>query len=305
LTAIQLKAVRKVLVFAARSPSTVSIVLIFRAFFARTLRRPFAAMPLLAMLTLSPALYAQRARTPTLEEILQRLKANLSYYDAKVPSFFCDEHVVSQRQSGTGERDSVTESVFRLKRTANPDHTTTLVESRDIKTVDGKPAVSDDVDGPTLLDGAFEGGLAVVSLTQSVCTNYTLQKINPNRPAEPYAIRFATVVTPENAGQCLLEEDSKGSVAIDPVSLQITHLELTTPHHVILPGNADEPRVVGKRVITVDYAPVMFGAQTYWMPSMIALKATGGSGTFHETVWSYPASYRNFHKLEVTAHIRP
>jgi hypothetical protein len=55
----------------------------------------------------------------------------------------------------------------------------------------------------------------------------------------------------------------------------------------------------------VDYAPVVFGGQTFWMPSLIALKATGGSGTFHETVWSYRASYRNFHKLEVTATIRP
>jgi hypothetical protein len=257
------------------------------------------------MFGLSPALCAQRAKTPTLEEILQRLEANLRYYDAKVPSFLCDEHVASQRQSGAGERDRVTESVFRLKRAANPDHTTTLVESRDIKTVDGKPAVSDDVDGPTLLEGAFEGGLAVVSLAQSVCMNYTLQKIDPNRPAEPYVIRLATVVTPQNAAQCLLQENSKGRVVIDPVSMQVTHLELTTPHHVILPGDGDEPRVVGKRVITVDYAPVVFGGQMFWMPSMISLKATGGSGTFHETVWSYRASYRNFHKLQVTVTLRP
>ena len=270
-----------------------------------TSRRLLAAILLPATLGLSPALCAQRGAPPTLQEILRRLEANLNYYDAKVPSFLCDEHVASERQSGVGTRDSVTESVFRLKRTANADHTTTLVESRDIKTVDGKPAVSDDVDGPTLLDGAFEGGLAVVSLTQSVCTNYALQKINQNRPAEPYVIRFTTVVTPQNATQCLLEEDSKGRVVIDPVSMQITHLELTTPHHVIVPGDADEPRVVGKRVITVDYAPVVFGGQTFWMPSMIALQATGGAGTFHETVWSYRASYRNFHKLEVTAHIRP
>jgi hypothetical protein len=270
-----------------------------------TSRRFFAATSLVWVLGLSPALLAQQAKTPTLEEILQRLEANLNHYDAKVPSFLCDEHVASHRQSGPDSRDSVTDSVFRLKRTANPDHTTTLVESRDIKTVDGKVAVNDDVDGPTLLEGAFEGGLAVVSLTQSVCTNYTFQKIHRSRPAEPYVIRFATVVTPQNAAQCLLEEDSKGHVVIDPSSMQITHLELTTPHHVILPGDRDEPRVVGKRVITVDYSPVVLGGQTFWMPSTIALQATGGAGTFHETVWSYRASYRNFHKLEVTATIRP
>jgi hypothetical protein len=195
------------------------------------LRRLAAVMVGLAVGS-TPALNAQRS-VPTLEEILQRLEANLNHYDAKVPSFLCDEHVVSQRQSEAGKKDSVTESVFRLKRTPNADHTATLVESRDIKSVDGRPATSDDVDGPTLLEGAFEGGLAVVSLSQSVCTNYALQKIHAARPAEPYVIRFDTVVTPQNAAQCLLEEDSKGRVVIDPASMQITHLELTTPHHVI------------------------------------------------------------------------
>jgi hypothetical protein len=272
---------------------------------AKTFRSLCAALPLVMFAGATPALRAQHVEMPTLEEILQRLEANLNHYDAKVPSFLCDEHVVSQRQSGEGTKDSVTESVFRLKRTANTDHTTTLVESRDIKTVDGKPAVSDDVDGPTLLEGAFEGGLAVVSLSQSVCTNYALQKIHPSRPDEPYVIRFDTVVTPQNAAQCLLEEDSKGRVVIDPASMQITHLELTTPHHVILPGSPEAPRVVGKRIITVDYAPVIFGAQTFWMPSLITLQATGAAGTFHQTVWSYRASYRNFHKLEVTSRILP
>jgi hypothetical protein len=62
---------------------------------------------------------------------------------------------------------------------------------------------------------------------------------------------------------------------------------------------------VGKRIITVDYAPVIFGAQTFWMPSLITLQATGAAGTFHQTVWSYRASYRNFHKLEVTSRILP
>lgn len=263
-------------------------------------------MSLVALLGFSSALCAPRAKTPTLEEILDRLEANLNHYDARVPSLFCDEHVVSsQVEPGMRDQNTITDSVFHLKRTPNPDHTTTLVESREIKNVNGKPPTSQDMNGPTLLSGAFEGGLAVVSLKQTACMNYTLQQINRNRPTEPYIVRFATVLTPQNSAGCLLQENSKGRVFIDPASMQITHLELTTPRHAIIPGNSYTSPVVGKRVITVDYAPVLLGGETFWMPSTITMRVTSGSGTFHMIVWSFRATYRNYHKLEVTSRILP
>jgi hypothetical protein len=87
--------------------------------------------------------------------------------------------------------------------------------------------------------------------------------------------------------------------------MQITHLELTTPRHTILRGNAYASPVVGERVITADYAPVLLGGETFWMPSTIALRATSGKGTYHESVWSFQATYSNYHKLEVTSRILP
>jgi hypothetical protein len=161
------------------------------------------------------------------------------------------------------------------------------------------------MDGPALLSGVFEGGLAVVSLKQTSCTNYGLQRINRNRPTEPYVVRFATVLTPQNSADCLLQENSKGRVFIDPASMQITHLELTTPHHTIISGDANTSPVVGERVITVDYAPVLLGGESFWLPSTVTLRATSGSGTFHVIVWSFRATYRNYHKLEVTSHVVP
>lgn len=263
------------------------------------------AISLVALIGLSSALCAQQAKTPTLEEILQRLDANLNRYDARVPSLFCDEHAVSEVKHDPRSEDTVTDSVFRLKRTLNPDQTTTLVESREIKTVDGKPATSQDMDGPTMLSGAFEGGLAVVSLKQSTCTNYKLQGIHKNRQAGPYIVSFATVLMPRNSAGCLLKENSKGRAFIDPASMQITHLELTTPHHTITPGDRYRSPFIGERVITVDYAPVLLGGETFWMPSTIALRVTSGAGTFHKIVWSFHATYRNYHKLEVKSRILP
>lgn len=208
-------------------------------------------------------------------------------------------------EPGLRNQDTITNSVFRLKRTPNPGHATTLIESREIKNVNGKPATSKDMDGPTLLSGAFEGGLAVVSLNQAACMNYDLQRIKKNSQTEPYVIRFATVLTPQNFADCLLREKSNGRVFIDPASMQITHLDLITPHHTIIPGDSDSSPVVGKRVIAVDFAPVLLGEETFWMPSTITLHATSGSGTFHTIIWSFQATYRNYHKLEVNSRILP
>jgi hypothetical protein len=264
------------------------------------------AISLVAFLGFSSALCAQRAKAPTLQEILQRLEANLNHYDTGLPSLFCDENVVSSRaERGSRDQDTITDSVFRLKRTSKPDHTTTLEESREIKTVDGKPATSQQVEGPTLLSGAFEGGLAVVSLNQTTCMNYTLQRINKNRPAEPYVVRFANVLTPQNTADCLLQEKSSGRVLIDPASMQITHLEFNTPRHTILHEGTFTSAVVGKWTVTVDYAPVQLGGETFWLPSRITSRASAGSGTFHETVWSFKATYRNYHRLDVTWRILP
>jgi hypothetical protein len=271
-----------------------------------TSRTLSAAISLLALIGISSALGAQQAKTPTLDEILGRLEANLNHYDRGVPSLFCDEHVISEMDRGPRREDyTITDSIFRLKRTLNPDHTTMLEESREIKTVDGKPTTSQDIDGPAMMNGWFEGGLAIVSPSQTACMNYTLQRPNKKHPGDPYVVRFATVLTPQNSAACLLAEDSKGRVFIDPASVQITHMELTTPHHIIIAGDRYRQPVVGKRVLTLDYAPVLLGGETFWMPSTITLHATSAARTFHPAVWSFRAVYRNYHKLEVTSRILP
>jgi hypothetical protein len=267
-------------------------------------RTPSTIVALVAFLGASSVLQAQRPNTPTLNGILQRLEANLNHFDTSVPSFFCDEHVISKVESDQSNRDTVTDSIFRLKRTVNPDHTTTLVESRDIKTVNGKPATSQSMDGPSLLRGAFEGGLDVVSANQTSCMHYELQRINSKHSGEPYRIRFSTALKPQNSASCLLQEKSTGHALIDPASLQITHLEITTPRHTIIPGNAYVSPVIGKRVLTVDYAPVVLGGETFWLPSAITMHASSAA-SFHVTVWSFQASYRNYHRLEVKSRILP
>lgn len=260
----------------------------------------------------SPALGARRTRTPkatprapSLNGILRRLEANLNRYDADLPDLFCDEHVVSSRtEPGVPGQTTVIDSVFRVKRTAGPGGTTFLAESREIRSVNGKPAASQHIEGPSLLSGFFEGGLAVVSLDQSACMNYALERIDRSDPARPYVIRFTTALTPRNSANCLLQEKSKGRAFIDPASMELTRLEITTPHHVIIPGSYDTWPVVGKRVLTVAYAPVRLGGETFWLPSTITMQNTSGFG-FHRVVWSFRATYRRYHRTQVTSRILP
>ena len=262
------------------------------------------AFPKLAtLLALALPIHAQ---PPTRDNILQQLESNLQHYDKDVPSLFCDEHVVSQVTPGLRNQNTVTDSVFRLKRILNRDHSNTLDESREVKTVNGHPPASkDEIEGPSVISGAFEGGLAVVSLGQRACMNYTLQRPKRNDPNAPYVITFSTVLTPENTANCLLQEKTTGRASIDPAAMQITHLELTTPHHTIIPESPYESAIKGQRVLTVDYSPIQLDGQTFWMPAVITSRSISGAGTFHAIVWSFRATYRNFHRLEVTSRILP
>ena len=248
----------------------------------------------------------QKTETPALEEILQRLESNLSQYDSGVPSFFCDEHVVSRMVPDIHDQETVTDSVFRLKRVVNADHTTTLEESREVKTVNGRPATTQEIGGPSIVRGAFEGGLAVVSLSQQSCMNYTLERAKRNDAKAPIVIRFVSVLTPENKGGCLLQENGRGQVYIDRATMQITRMELTTPHHTIIPGDEmGYGAIVGEWALSVDYAPVVLDGKSFWMPATITSRTASGRGTFHPIVWTFKASYRNFHKLEVRSRIVP
>jgi hypothetical protein len=265
----------------------------------------YTAISVVSFLSLSSALCAQSVKEPTLIEILEQLEANLNRYDAAVPNFFCDEHALSARiEPNQRDENAITDSIFRLKRIHNHDHTTTLEESREIKSIDGKPTESQDVDFPTTLDGMFEGGLAVVTLSQAACMNYKLQRINKDHPAEPYIVSFATVLTPQNTEECFFKEESKGRVIIDPVSMQVARIEIKTPHHIVREGGSFGRTAMGKRELNIDYTPVPLGKQTFWMPSQITMRITSGSG-FDTIVWKFQASYHNYHRLEVTSHILP
>ena len=255
---------------------------------------------------------AQQVQTPTLEEILQRLQENVDQYQSQVPSFFCDEHVVSTILPDTKHESNVTDSTFRLKRALDPavEGRIVLEESHEVKQVNGRPATGDTTDGPAFLRGAFSNGLALVSANQQACMRYTLKPIKQDKRSDPIVVQFASVPARVRPSTCGMQEDVSGRVQIDPVTMQVTHLEFTAPRHFI--GTTNNPTYYGPRLeanwivgrwdVTVEYAPVVLDGKSFWLPTKISDKMRSDLVINR---WSYDATYSNYHKLEVTSRILP
>jgi VWFA-related protein len=244
--------------------------------------------------------------TARLNSILQRLQENLDQYQAQVPSFFCDEHVVSKRSPDPQHEGRITDSTFRLKRNPTPDvhGRPILEESREVKMVNGKPADGAYVGGPTTVTGAFSGGLALVSLSQQPCMSYKLKSINATDPKKTIILLFTSVRPSEHSEDCIMQEDLSGRVLIDPGTMQIKHLEFHAPHHHITPD------IAGEWDFAIDYAPVMLSGKSFWMPARIDVKMEGYLTNYNDRSsyavrWSLGATYTNYHKLEVTSRILP
>ena len=239
--------------------------------------------------------FAQHAAAPTtLDGILLRLEGNLKHYEKQVPNFYCTEHVVSSLSYGKRHQSTVTDSVFRVVRTSSG----TLTESHEITEVNGTPASGEHVRGPVILSGVFTGGLDAVSLRQKACMSYTLQPFEPGHSEKPYIIQFTTLPNIQHRSECVLKEDGTGRVFVDPVTMQVTRMELSVPNHVINPAET------GTWYISITYAPIMLVGQTFWMPSTVISTATP-SDVYAPTVYSFSAHYTDYHKLEVTSHIVP
>jgi hypothetical protein len=254
-------------------------------------------------------------KTPTLGEILQQLQENVDQYQALVPSFFCDEHVVSTVIPDPKHESTVTDSTFRLKRVADPNDEgkTILEESHEVKMVNGRPATGDIVGGPAYLRGAFSNGLTMVMASKQAYMRYSLKTTGKDKPGDAITVQFASLPERKRADDCGVQEEVSGRVQIDPESMQVTHVEFTVPRHLVgstlVPtspvyselGLAIEP-IVGRWSVTVEYAPVVLGGKSFWLPTKISDNIIGSSVRKR---WTYDATYSNYHKMEVTSRIVP
>jgi hypothetical protein len=245
----------------------------------------------LSAVLLAPSL-AQQPELLSVPETLARLQKNISTYLSSVPSFFCDERVDSNLyQPRDVKITTVTDSVFRIRRTSE-DKSTQLVESREIKAVNHKPAKGENITGPAVFRGAFTNGVLLVSPVFTPC--FEFQRGPEVRVGGVDAIVLDFKATAETLLDRSCPKVGEGRVFIDPQSFHILRVEARVSDHEIMPG------VFGLWTWSINYAPVTLDGRTFWMPKTIESQAVPID---HHAAWSFVAKYSNYHKLEVTSRI--
>ena len=235
------------------------------------------------------------ASPPQMHDILLRLQENLWDYLGHVPDVFADEHVVSVlKQEGSRDVKTTTDSVFRLVRSKTLGEEHIFTETREIKLVNRKPAKNDDLRGPAIFTGAFSTGVAMVSLEMSRCFDYTLEPSTLLNKVP--AIPIAFVLKPDmlNDDSCPGPEPQSGRAWFEPGTFHPLRVEMVIPNH------RDNN---GLRVLwtwSVEYAPVTFDSRQFWLPRTIASNAVANNAS---GVWSFTATYSNYHKLNVSSRI--
>ncbi|HTH53266.1 MAG TPA: hypothetical protein VL495_04895 [Edaphobacter sp.] len=251
------------------------------------------AVLLAGLLSLNCA--AQQPESPSLNDILVRMQANLSDYLHNVPNFFCDERVDSRlQQPGASEQKTVTDSIFRLRRSVTPTDEWQFSESREIKTVNKQVAKGEDIQGPAIFSGAFTNAAAVVSLELSHCYDYNLIPDARLGKSPVLLVEFATQESAIGDKSCPTSERETGRAWIDPNNFHLLRVEARIPNHEAVDG------ILALWTWEIEYAPVTFDSRQFWMPKTIASKAEAND---NRAVWSFTANYRNYHKLTVTSHI--
>lgn len=256
------------------------------------------------LLILHPPTFAQQAAAisnpqpeqstkPTLDEILLKLEDNFLRYRSSIPSFFCDEHVVSGvQQNGMPLIVTVTDSIFRLKRSGHDDKTR-LAESREIKTVNHKPSKDAQIlKGPAIFSGAFSDASAIVTFDEKGCYTYHL---TTSRSDHRYIVEYATKAEKDRDKHCLKQESSTGRAFIDPLTMQIEHIDYRTPNHQL-------PDTLALWTWSIDYGKVLLNGKTFWLPKKVTAEVADYSTPIE---WSFDATYSNYHELTVTSRIVP
>jgi hypothetical protein len=244
----------------------------------------------------APAWAAQQSEdSPSLNDLLIRMQSNLSNYLSNVPNFFCDEHVdsyLSQRRAA--RKETVTESIFRMRRSKNAADQNVFVESREVSKVDKKAAQGEEIHGPAVFSGAFTNAVSIVSLELMHCYSYHLEPHEHLGKSPAIVVAFTSLDSSLTDKTCISPEHESGRAWIDPTDFHLMRVEDRIPNHEAVNG------ILTLWTWEIEYAPVAFDAKTFWMPKTISTKAVANDDLAE---WGFKARYSNYHKMTVTSHI--
>ena len=232
---------------------------------------------------------------PTLGQILTHIEANTEQYKASVPSFLCDEHIVSQEiHDGKIRHETTVEALFRVTR--SPSQRGVLEESREV-TVDGKPAGNSRLKMPIAFTGGFSGALEkFLSADHRQCFDFAPDPAAPKPKAGTAAFIFTAREAAAKDPSCAsIQPGTTGKFVIDSATLQVTHIERTVPYPI-----GKDRDVLG--TASVDFAPVTLSDKSFWLPFMVSAST---SETPKTTAFRFTAHYSNYHRFAASSTILP
>lgn len=260
------------------------------------IRRSFGAASFFCLLTCSPAVVAKAQQaSPILDQILTRVEANTEQYKASVPSFLCDEHITSRElHNGELKHETTVDAVFRVTRSTA--QTGTLNESREVKTIDGKPSSNGKINMPISFSGGFSGALdKFLSADHRRCFDYEADS-SAATPAGTAAFTFVAREAVANDPACFsIQPGTTGKFVIDLAAVQVTHIERTVPQPV-----GKDHAVLG--TAAVDFAPVNLSGRSFWLPATISASTTETPKT---NAFQFTAHYSNYHRFAASSTILP
>ena len=244
---------------------------------------------------LTLALAHAQQPNPTLDQILAHIEANTEQYKVSVPSFLCDEHIVSHEiHDGKLKHETTVDALFRVTRPTS--QTGILDESREVKAVDGKPAGNSKLKMPISFTGGFSGALAkFLSADHHQCFDFAPDPSASTPKGSAAFVFTAREAAAKDPACASIQPGTTGKFVIDSATVQVTHIERTVPYPI---GNDHD--ILG--TAAVDFAPVTLSGKSFWLPFMVTAST---SETPKTNAFRFTAHYSNYHRFAATSTILP
>jgi hypothetical protein len=237
--------------------------------------------------------------TPTVDDVLTRVRANVTEYQTSIPSFVSDESVLSQRFDGEKLKvEMKIESSFEMVRSTSGSD---LRETRIMNLVNGRVPKSQKVSPPFGFNGGYDN---VIGFTVNKCVDYRFAEA-PSA-GNPIVIQVSRKPRSSDRPSDCASQSYDRKAFIDPKTFQVFRIEETIQDvgtgiggHLPFVPMPSSHNVLS---FSVDYMPVELGGKTFWLTKAVTCDLKDKNRPIH---LHYEAHYANYHRFASTAKILP
>jgi hypothetical protein len=264
-----------------------------------------ARYSVLILLLCAGVLAQDGAKQPltSVDEIVSRVQHNVEQTLTSLPDFLCDEQITNQEiYKGKLRFEKKAVSVIRSIRTKHAGTENDFEESREVRTINGKPAEGQELDLPFAVNGASGAALATVFGPGNIrCFDF---RVTGSEQRMGNTVLVLSVTGKENAkdlgGACASKTPGAGGTLL----IATEEMQVVSMDHgwrpLKLHRTADGETVNGIVRWSVEFRPVTIGERSFWMPATSRAEAVMKDSPRRLL---YLAEYSNYHKFNVTAKI--